>query len=178
MMMTTQPLNTKELFASLDAATSELLALISSADTSIINRVPFNDSWTAAQLVVHVIKSNLHIARSLSLKGKIIERDPAERASELEEIFLDFSTKLQSPEFIVPPNDTYNKEIIIADLKKSIEQVNEASSIANLSEAISHHEFGEITKLELLYFVLYHTQRHIHQLKNILTHLFYPKNQH
>ena len=28
--------------------------------------------------------------------------------------------------------------------------------------------FGEITKLELLHFVLYHTQRHIHQLKKIL----------
>ena len=37
----------------------------------------------------------------------------------------------------------------------------------NLSEMISHSLFGEVTKLELLHFVVYHTQRHIHQLKKI-----------
>ena len=175
--MTTQQLNTKELFASLDAASSELLALISSADTSIINRVPFKNSWTAAQLVVHLIKSNSHIVRSLSLKGKIIERDPAERAPELEKIFLDFSTKMQSPEFILPQDMIYHKEEIIKDYVQSMEQLKDERDHVNLLEAISHRAFGEITKLELLYFVLYHTQRHLHQLKNILSILFYPKNQ-
>ena len=175
--MTTQQLNTKELFASLDAASSELLALISSADTSIINSVPFKNSWTAAQLVVHLIKSNSHIVRSLSLKGKIIERDPAERAPELEKIFLDFSTKMQSPEFILPQDMIYHKEEIIKDYVQSMEQLKEKRDHVNLLEAISHRAFGEITKLELLYFVLYHTQRHLHQLKNILSILFYPKNQ-
>jgi len=34
-----------------------------------------------------------------------------------------------------------------------------------LAEIIALPIFGEVTKLELLYFVLYHTQRHIHQLK-------------
>lgn len=175
--MMTQQLNTKELFASLDATSSELLALISSADTFIINRVPFKNSWTASQLVVHLIKSNLYIARSLFLKGKIIERDPAERASELEEIFLDFSTKLESPEFILPQDMIYHKQEIIKDFAQSMELLKEEGDHVNLLEAISHRAFGEITKLELLYFVLYHTQRHLHQLKNILTHLFYPENQ-
>ena len=135
--MTTQQLNTKELFASLDAASSELLALISSADTSIINRVPFKNSWTAAQLVVHLIKSNSHIVRSLSLKGKIIERDPAERAFELEKIFLDFSTKMQSPEFILPQDMIYHKEEIIKDYVQSMEQLKEKRNHVNLLETIS-----------------------------------------
>lgn len=176
--MPTQPLNTRELFASLDEASSDLLKLVHPLDNESFNAVPFKDSWTPAQLVVHVTKSNLHIARSLSLKGKIIERDPAERAPELEEIFLDFTTKLKSPEFILPPDTWRHKEEVVRDFMQSIEQLKEKRNHINLSEAISHHTFGEITKLELLYFVLYHTERHLHQLKNILTHLSHLENQH
>jgi uncharacterized damage-inducible protein DinB len=175
--MPAQPLHTRELFASLDEASSGLLKLVRPLDNDTFNAVPFKDSWTAAQLVVHLIKSNLHIVKSLSLKGKIIERDPAERASELEEIFLNFSTKLQSPEFILPQDLIYSKEEIVKDFIQSMEQLKEKSNHVNFCEAISHRAFGEITKLELLYFVLYHTQRHTHQLKNILTQLFHHKNQ-
>ena len=176
--MPIQPLHTRELFPSLDVASSEFLELISSADASIINRIPFKDSWTAAQLVVHVTKSNLHIAKSLRLKGKIIERDPAERAPELEEIFLNFSVKLKSPEFILPIDTWYPKEEVVRDFMQSTKQLKEERNHVNLSEAISHSAFGKITKLELLYFVRYHTERHLHQLKNILTHLSHLENQH
>ncbi|MEP6512401.1 MAG: DinB family protein [Parafilimonas sp.] len=157
----------KELFASLDDTASELLKLISSADEKTISIIPFEDSWTAAQLAAHVTKSNQAIAQALNMQGKTAERNPAERAQELKAIFLDFTTKFQSPEFILPAQDTYQKETLIADFKKSIEQLKEMSTKADLSEIISVPAFGEITKFELLYFVLYHTQRHIHQLKNI-----------
>ena len=43
----------------------------------------------------------------------------------------------------------------------------EVSFPANLSEMINHPAFGDITKFEILHFVLYHTQRHIHQLEKI-----------
>ena len=39
------------------------------------------------------------------------------------------------------------------------------------SELLDLPPIGEITKLEVLYFVLYHTQRHIHQLKNVIRHI-------
>ena len=165
-------INTKEFFASLDEASSELVQLISSADSTTINTVPSDsyrvkDSWTAAQLASHVTKSNKAIAQALNMEGKTAERNPGERVPELKKMFLDFTVKFNSPEFIRPKQDTYQKEALIAELKKSIEQLKELRSKINLSEIISLPAFGEITKLELLHFVLYHTQRHIHQLKNI-----------
>src|SRR5205814_4099408 len=95
-------------------------------------------------------------------------RSPDERAVELKEMFVDFTIKFQSPDFIVPAAGNYGKEILIAKLKKSIERLKEQRSRVNLFEILSLPAFGEITKLELLYFVLYHTQRHTHQLKNII----------
>jgi hypothetical protein len=176
--MTAGILNIKEFFASLDEASSELLQLISSADSATINTVPHDsyradshrvkDSWTAAQLASHVTKSNKAIWQALNMGGKQAERNPGERVPELKKMFLDFTTKFNSPEFIRPTQDSYQKEVLIADLGKSIEQLKETGSKVDLSEIISLPAFGEITKLELLHFVLYHMQRHLHQLKNIL----------
>jgi DinB superfamily len=166
--MITQKLNTKKLFAALDNASSELLEMVESLNETEFNTVPFTGSWTAAQLASHITKSNNSIAQALDMEAKKTERNPDERAQELKEIFLDFKTKFQSPEFIVPAQGIYEKETVIGKLKKSIERLKEQRNKVNLSQILSLPAFGEITKLELLYFVLYHTQRHIHQLKNIL----------
>ena len=160
--------NTQEFFVSLDATTSELLELVSSVGVTTINIVPFEDSWTAAQLAVHVTKSNKAIAQALNMEGKNAERSPGERVAELKGMFLDFTVKFNSPEFIRPKPGEYEKGGLIAELKRSIEQLKELRSKINLSEIINLPAFGEITKLELLHFVLYHTNRHVHQLKNII----------
>ena len=102
------------------------------------------------------------------MEAKQAERNPGERVHQLKAMFLDFATKFQSPEFIRPTQDTYQKDTLIARLKRSNELLKEVANKVNLSEIISLPAFGEITKLELLHFVLYHTQRHTHQLKNII----------
>jgi len=165
--MTSTNIPTGELFASLDETACELLQLVSSPDEKVFNSVPFEDSWTVAQLAAHITKSNRAIINALSMEGRVAERNADARVPELKGIFFDFTSKFQSPEFILPTQDIYQKERLFGDLKKSIEVLKEKRSQGNLSEKISLPVFGEITKLELLYFVLYHTQRHIHQLKNI-----------
>ena len=166
--MTTEKLNTKELFTSLDNAFAELLTMIEALNEPLLNAIPFAGSWTASQLVVHVTKSNLSIVQALDMEARKTERDADERARELKEIFLDFTIKFQSPDFIVPAEGPYEKETVIAKLYRSMERLKEQRMKADLFEILSLPAFGEITKLELLYFVLYHTQRHTHQLKNII----------
>ena len=161
-------INTKELFASLDNVASEFLQLIASLSEKQINTIPFKDSWTAGQLAEHITKSNTGIAKALNIEGKPTDRNPGERERELKEMFLDFTIKFPASEFLLPTKDIYNKETVIADLKKSIERLKQESDKATLSEAINHRAFGEITKLELLHFAKFHTQRHLHQLKKIV----------
>ena len=170
--MATSTLHTKEFFESLDEVSSELVYLVSSADSITINIVPpdsygISNSWTAAQLISHVTKSNNAIRQALNMEGKTAGRNADERVPELKKMFLDFTVKFNSPEFIRPGLHDYEKATLVSDLRKSIEQLTELRSKVNLSEIISLPAFGEITKLELLHFVLYHTQRHIRQLRNI-----------
>ncbi|MDQ6843630.1 MAG: DinB family protein [Bacteroidota bacterium] len=165
--MTSDKTDFKELFNSLGEISTRFLELISSAKSTTLNNVPFAGSWTAAQVASHVTKSNKAIEQALHIEGKLSERNPGERVEELKKMFLNYSAKFQSPQFIIPTQDIYQKEILVADLKNSMEKLKETGEQSTLSEIISLPAFGEITKFELLHFVLYHTQRHLHQLKNI-----------
>lgn len=165
--MTVERETVQELFTSLDESTAELLQLLSSFDETEINTIPSRGSWTAAQVAEHVAKSNLGIIKSLDAEGKPVSRAPDERVKDLRSQFLNFAEKLQSPKFILPTKDIYQKERVIGDLKSTIDRLKAKRTIVNLSESIDHFIFGNITRLELLYFALFHTQRHIYQLKNI-----------
>lgn len=48
-----------------------------------------------------------------------------------------------------------------------MERVRELSKSVNLFETIDVPGFGELTKPELFHFIIFHTQRHIIQLRNI-----------
>ena len=164
----TENTNTEELFVTLDNTTSELIELISSFSETEINEIPSAGSWTAAQVAEHVTKSNFGIIKSLKKEGTSPGRAADAGVEELKKTFLDFDKKLLSPEFILPTRDIYQKKLVIDNLEISIAQLKELSRHVDLFEMISHPIFGEVTKLELLHFVVYHTQRHIHQLKNIV----------
>lgn len=162
------------LFYEIDQAVDALLRLAEPLNPDEFNTIPFEDSWTVAQLLTHVTKSNNGIVQGLDMPGHASQRNPTKRISELKKIFLNFEQKLQSPDFIVPAPGVYNQDQTIAAIKKSNHRMAEKRTQVNLSEVINFAALGEMSKLELLYFVLYHTQRHLHQLKNIIMHLKKP----
>jgi hypothetical protein len=168
MMMVIEKLNTQELFLSLDKIWTEFFNLVASVDEKNINTVPFEGSWTVAQLATHVKKSNNAVVQALQMEGKSCNRNADEHVEELKKTFLDFSVKFQSPAFIVPEEEVYKKEAVIQQLGNTIEKLKQLRATACLTEIINLPAFGEITKFEMLYFVLVHTQRHVHQLKNII----------
>src|ERR1051326_4648869 len=107
----------KEILQQFDATTKELLQLLSSFDQEQINTVPFEGSWAAAQVGEHLRKSYARLPVILVNGVKPTERDPAQHIEEIKKIFLDFNTKLKSPEFIIPENKTYNKQQLISELQ-------------------------------------------------------------
>jgi uncharacterized damage-inducible protein DinB len=173
--MQTVTTNVATLFSDVDNAMNELMELIQSLSQQKINLVPFKDSWTPAQLAVHVTKSNKAITQALNMQGEHANRAIDEGVPHLQKMFLDFDIKYKSPEFIVPEERAYDKEEVIAALKKSIERMQYERVKIELSEIINLPPFGKVTKLELLHFVLYHTTRHVHQLKNMI-HILNSKN--
>lgn len=169
--MSNTTLNTKSLFGLLRYTNSELIELISSFDAVKINAIPFRNSWTAAQVTDHVTKSNKAITQAMAMEVKKTPRNPGERIEELKNMLLNYQTKFQAPDFIMPAQQIYAKENLITELQTSIGRLKTSARESDLREIISLPSFGAITKFELTWFVLYHTQRHIHQLKKIFISL-------
>jgi len=160
-------LEKESLIEVLGRTTSQLVQKVQRFDELEINAIPFANSWTAAQVADHLTKSNNSISKAMLLNGTTINRNPRARVEELQKIFLDFDSKLKSPDFILPSKDIYEKEVVMNNLKWSVEKLMEVGSESELSEMINHRAFGDITKFEILYFVQFHTLRHIHQLDKI-----------
>jgi len=160
-------LQKEDLLVLLEDTATQLLEKLQKFNDVEINIIPFMNSWTAAQVADHLTKSNNSIAKAMLLNGTKINRNPRGRVEELKAVFLNFNTKMKSPDFILPSQDIYERDFVIKNLERSMENVLEVSRETDLSEMINHRAFGDITKFEILYFVHYHTQRHIHQLDKI-----------
>ena len=98
------------------------------------------------------------------------DRDPEERAASLKDIFLNFETKMKSPDFILPEDKHYEKTELEGPLEETKDKMIEAAQNVNLTEVAplsDGHPLEGSTKLELVHFITYHTMRHNHQLKKI-----------
>jgi phage-related protein len=165
--MNTETRDINEILSATSDAISELAELMSAVDDDKVNTVPYEGSWTAPQLLRHVTKSINGMNRAMQMEAKPADRDPLQRIEQLKKVFLDFSQKLKNPDFITPEEGTYEKQTAIEDLQTSFSRFKESAASANLDGLVEGLPLGPITKGEIIHFVLYHTQRHLHQLKNI-----------
>ncbi|RYY69505.1 MAG: DinB family protein [Chitinophagaceae bacterium] len=160
------------LIKELKATRDELVQLINAVPDNSIDRVPFEGSWTAGQLLEHVDKA----VNPSILRGKLQSTDrPADqKVSQVKKIFLDFTVKYQSPEFIVPTQAIHDKQILLSSLTTKFNELAEAANTLDLKQECLDFELpgmGALTRLEWISFFMTHTQRHNHQLKNIVNHL-------
>lgn len=149
---------------------AELMELLSSFKQEQINSIPFEGSWTAGQVTQHII---LYISGFIELlAGPVREtlRKPDEQVANLKAAFLNFDIKMKSPDFIIPAIQDYKKDELLSTLDHIKRNLNKAIEAADLTKTFIGFELpvlGFLTGLEIVHFISYHTQRHIHQLKSI-----------
>ncbi|NCD69263.1 DinB family protein [Mucilaginibacter agri] len=152
----------------------ELLQAIFLIPSGKFDTVPFDGSWTAGQVAEHVLKSCSGFAEVLEGNVKPTDRDPEAYVPMLRETFLNFDIKMKSPEFILPTETVHDMQSMSAELATALASVAAVAKVEDLTLTCEDFEFpnlGKLTRIEFINFVVVHTQRHIHQLKNINKHL-------
>lgn len=147
---------------------AELIKAISAIDQEKFNTVPFERSWTAAQVSEHILKAVG--ADILYAETKPAERQPDEKVKAIADLFLNFEIKMQSPDFILPSDKPLNKHVMLAALEKTFDELINAARSLDLSQVCLVFEvpgFGQFTRLEFLWFFNVHARRHIRQINNI-----------
>ncbi len=165
--MITETSTKEEILTAIGEAVSDMGGFMSSLDETQVNTVPYADSWTAGQLFNHVTKSINGMPGAMLKETAPAERDPGEKIAGFRTTFLDFSTKMKAPDVVIPADGPFQKQDSIQALTASFEKMKEPTQKANLNELLTGLPMGDVTKLELLHFVLYHTQRHLHQMEKI-----------
>lgn len=155
----------------IEKTTDELIQLISSTNEDQFNEIPFEGSWSVAQVGDHLLKSYGLVEALSNGTLRKTERLPGTEIEQVKKIFLDFNAKYKSAEGLLPTNERVEKEKLLSALQKRIGEIKEVIQTKDLTETCVGLPFkgiGELTRIEWLYVILYHTQRHIHQMKNIL----------
>jgi hypothetical protein len=148
----------------------ELIRILSSFSAEELNRVPYAGSWTAGQCAEHINKAASGIAHTLNGRTRPGDRRPDEKNKAIAGVFLDFTIKMQSPDFIIPSDGPHEKEQLTSDAEKFLASLTRSITSSDLEAICLDFEvpgFGPFTREEFIYFALCHTQRHIHQLKKI-----------
>jgi len=151
----------------------ELIQMISSTSDEQFNEIPFDGSWSVAQVGEHLLKS-YGIVKVLNGQGAETKRLPGKEIVQVKKIFLDFDAKYKSAEALLPTDEPIEKEELLRGLQKRISQINEVIQTKDLTETCIDRPFkgiGDLTRMEWLHVILFHTQRHIHQIENILKSL-------
>ena len=133
-----------------------------------LNEVPYEGSWTAGQVGEHLIRS-AGVADVVFGRTEATSRQPDEKLPVLR-MFLDFSIRMKSPDFIVPSDGYHDQGEIVEQLRKVWDRFGEAVETLDLNETCLDFEMpmvGRLTRLEWISFQVYHTKRHLWQLGRI-----------
>lgn len=163
-------MNKDQLRNNLDTTLTEFHDLFSAIPPETVNTTPFPGSWTPAQLVRHVVMANGGCLEELNGPVQHTTRPYDTGVDQIWDTLLDFSSKFEAPEFVVPPAIDYNKEELLASLKDIQSGLLAALDHQDLTQTCLLFELpviGYLTRWEILHFVLCHTRRHVHQLRKM-----------
>jgi len=164
----------EQLIKDIKITNDNLINAISLFSDEQFNKIPFEGSWTGGQTADHIAISDTGTTRIMGDKTVKTERDPEKNIEVLKNIMLDFNSKMKNPDFNTPSDGPHDKEKLIAQLKDNENSQLEVIANKDLTETCTSFplpNMGELTRIEWLYFNVYHKQRHTHQLKNIFQKL-------
>lgn len=164
----------ENLQAQIQPTFDDMVSAIRECNDDDFNKIPFEGSWTAGQVAEHVRLSVKGVPELFVAKTEKTDRDPEQKIPIVAGIFLDFDKKFQSPDFIYPKMKTYDKESFVAFYSDYADALGKLVTKLDMSETCLGFEIpglGPMTRQELLAFVLFHTQRHTCQIRNICNSL-------
>jgi hypothetical protein len=175
-IMKDQAINTEELSlsilvaAQIESIKEKLVLAITSIKLDKINHIPFEGSWTAGQVGEHINLSVSGMIDILSAPAKETEREPDQYVKNIRDMFLNFNLKFQAAQNITPTAKHHDKETLINTLNHTFQtfiDIIQAEDLTGTFPGALFPGIGPLTRLEWVYLTIYHTQRHIHQLKGM-----------
>jgi hypothetical protein len=159
-----------DLKVQLDNNTALFLDILDTIPADKLTARNQHTQWNIMESAEHVLMIEQSVRETL--EGKItpvVDRTPDSKVKPIADLFMDLSkrlfvTKPISSKTVYKDIASYskdfraNRELIKASLDKNAEME---------CKAFEHNLFGYLTKIEWIYYLIYHTERHLQQISRI-----------
>ena len=161
-----------ELKAMLKTNTGSLLQMIAHFPHADWNKRPAEGKWSPGEIADHILLTDNSIHQLFNGPSVVAtDRVPLSKEKLIKEVFLDHTRKLKAFGPIIPKEGEKVKESLIREIKQVRGSLNAFLDHATTSElcmSFSHGKFGLLTKFEWIYFMIYHTERHLIQMESLI----------
>ncbi|HEV7333350.1 MAG TPA: DinB family protein [Flavisolibacter sp.] len=162
-------MNKEVILAEWQQITDRLLTLILSFSPETFNQKATEASWSPAQIAEHLWKVDLSTAQALKSETIPTNRSPDQKIALIKEA-MDSDTKRIAPEMVKPSGMEYEPRVIARKISEQREVVKGMIIALDLTEACrvyKHPSLGTMTRLEWVYFDIYHAERHMRQMQGL-----------
>jgi len=163
-------MNKAQVRSDLKQNTRELLQSISDFPEAHFNSRPTEGQWTAGQVAEHLIKVETSTIKLFVGSTEPSNRNPGLKITNIKERLLDFNSKMKAFGPIIPDDSPKEKTAVLdrlQDLRQRLTGMIEIEDLTVLVNGFEHPLFGTLTRLEWIYFNIYHSRRHNRQIKNL-----------
>ena len=168
--------------ASLDSNTHKVLEIMSSFNDNTI-RDKSNEGWSSFEILEHITLTDIMIlsmvSRPTNVKSNKLEILGEEK---LKFLLTSTSDKVEAPEILKPRGVFLNLEILrleFIQIRNLIKTSIKTEELKFDYRVYTHSVLGDMTTCDWLYFLIYHTDRHLAQIYktlNIGSNVFSPEN--
>jgi len=161
------PLQTDQLLKALTTSFDEFVTAFSSFEEDVINDKPFANSWTPAQVAIHIIKATDGVPDHIT---KPLDREVDSCLPQIRPWWEDLNQKFTSPEQLRPAEEPHSKKELLSELQRVREK--DLGMILHQDLTLICLDFelpgiGYLTRYEWLWFIQMHLNRHTFQLRSM-----------
>lgn len=152
-------------------STNNLLDVLSDIPKEIFDKQPESKEWSIGKVAEHLIKVEIGTVRLFTGPTEPSARDAEQKVEQIKRRMLDHETKMRAYGPIVPDDKPKDKTKALEKIQNIRQQISSFIDILDLTEIITgfeHPIFGPLTRIEWIYFNIYHSRRHVHQIRLII----------
>jgi hypothetical protein len=154
----------------INQSTEDLIDVLSNFPLDKFNEKIGPDTWSAGDIAEHLIILENLVNQIIKGKTKPADRNPEQKIELIKSTFLNFDKKLCAGKPIAPTNRFKDKVDIIKKIKDCRQNLIETMKNCDptlMCLDFAHQIFGELSRIEWVYYNIYHSERHFIQIKNI-----------
>ena len=152
-------------------STSNLLDILFSVSEAHFNTSTPKGGWSIGMIAEHLIKVESGTLNLFSGPVERTGRDPSSKIESIRDRLLDFDSSMTAYGPIVPdekPKDKTKALEKMQDIRQKLKGLIEIQDMTETITGFEHPLFGYLTHVEWIYFNIFHSRRHVNQMKQTL----------